>query len=461
MILKTWNFAKRKNSTKQPTGASRDYTVYLKENASIERPVFILGTGIDAGVNYCQAMGNYYFIDDIVHLTVDQVELQCSLDVLATHKTEIGAYTAYIDRAASAHNSYIIDSALSAEQDIVSESLATTDLFSFDATGSYIVRTVSPGTSVTGVTSWVMSESDINTLLDFITTESNFPDVLTDSIVKSFFNPFQYILSIRWFPVSKNDIAGSSETLNLGWWSVGTFKKLTSALFYDNITINKPTNYYAQDFRAYTPAFTRLLADIPVIGVVELDPLLLDGTIRARVCIDWITGEFRITFGREGTQGGITTMTDAFTSYTGVIGINITVGQSDSMGGQILSAGQGMGIAEAAASGLVGGIADILSGIKNVLHPTTSVIGSSGNKASIISNPRLLLYIRNYGCSEFPVTVYGRPLRANRQISTLSGYIRCMAASIELAAPDSETDEVNRYLNGGFYYECTRDMSVL
>lgn len=453
MLLKTWNFSKRINSTKQPTGASRDYTVYLKENTSIERPVFILGTGIDAGISYCQAMGNYYFIDDIVHITAEQVELHCSLDVLATHKAEIGAYTAHIDRAASAHNPYIIDDALSAEQNIIAEAVATTDIFSFDATGCYIVRTVSPGSSVTGITSWVMSETDLNTLLDFITTDSNFPDVLTDSVVKSFFNPFQYILSIRWFPIAKNDIAGSSETLNLGWWSVGTFKKLTSALFYDNVVVNKPTNYYAGDFRAYTPSYTRLLADIPVIGTVELDPLLLDGNIRVRVCIDWITGEMRLTFGREGTQGGIVTMTDSFASYTGMIGINITVGQSDSMGGQILSAGQGMGVLEAAASGFVGGIADIVSGIRNVLNPTTSVIGSSGNKASIINNPRLLMYIRNYGCGEFPNAVYGRPLRANRQISTLSGYVKCAAASIEIDAPDTEIREVNAFLNGGFYYE--------
>lgn len=453
MNLETWVFSKRTNSTARPASAGRVYNVYMKENTSREKPVFILGTGIDVNINYCQWSGHYYFIDDIVLISKDQVELHCTLDVLATHKDAIGAYTCHIDRSASTHNAYLIDDALSATQNLVSETLAATDLFNFDATGCYIVRTVSPGSSVTGITSWVMSESDLDTLLDFITTDSNFPDVLTDSIVKSFFNPFQYILSIRWFPIAKNDIAGSSETLNLGWWSVGTFKKLASALFYDNVVANKPTNYYAGDFRAYTPSYTRLLADIPVIGTVELDPLLLDGTIRVRVCIDWITGEMRLTFGREGTQSEIVTMTDSFASYTGMIGINITVGQSDSMGGQILSAGQGMGVLEAAASGIVGGVADIISGIRNVLNPTTSVIGSSGNKASIISNPRLLLYIRNYGCGEFPNVVYGRPLRANRQISTLSGYVKCNSASISLAAPDTEIAAVNNYLNGGFYYE--------
>lgn len=454
MNLETWSFSKRTNSTARPASAGRVYNVYLKEDTSIEHPHFIIGTGIDSNINYCLAMGNYYFIDDIVMLTADQSELVCSIDVLATHKDAIGAYTCHIDRSASTHNAYLIDDALSATQSVVSETLATTDLFNFDATGCFIVRIVSPGGSPTGITSWVMSQGDLETLLDFLTTESNFQDVLTDSIVKTFFNPFQYIVSIKWFPIAKNDIAGVSDTLKIGWWQLsGSFKRLTSALFYDNVTVNKPTNYYSGDFRAYTQNFTRLIADLPNIGIVELDPMMLSGTIRARVCIDWITGEMRVTFGSEGTQGGVTTMIDGFSTYTGTLGVDINVGQTTGMTGQVLSAAGGMAIGEAALSGLVAGVTDIISGIKNAIQPTSSVIGSSGNKASIISNPRLLLYIRNYGCGEFPNVVYGRPLRANRQISTLSGYVKCLGASISLAAPDTEMATVNSYLNGGFYYE--------
>lgn len=456
MTLKVWSFSKKRNSTAQPTAAGRTYNVALKENTSIEKPVFILGTGIDAEINFCQAFGNYYFIDDIVMLSADQCELHCSLDVLATHKTAIGAYNCHIDRASSTHNSWLIDDAMSAEQNIVKEYVATTELFPYDATGCYIVRTVSPNSSPTGIVSWVMSESDLSYLLDFITTDSNFSDVLTDTVVKTFFNPFQYILDIKWFPIDKNDIAGKDRTLRLGWWDVDnhTFKKLTSALYYDNVNVNIPNNYYSGDFRAYTQSYTRLIADICNLGVIELDPMLLKGgTINCRVCIDWITGEMRLTFGHRGSQGGVTVNTDAFTSYSGMLGVSVNVGQMAGMSGQVLAASSNMGVLEAAASGFVGAVGDIISGIKNAIAPTTSVIGSSGNKASIISNPRLLLYIRNYGCGEFANVVYGRPLRSNRIINTLQGYIKCMNASISLPAPATEIDEVNRLLNSGFYYE--------
>jgi len=456
MTLKTWsNFSKKINSTLQPTGASRDYNVYLKENTSIEKPVFILGTGIDSGINYCQCFGNYYFVDDIVMISADQVEVHCTLDVLATHKTVIGGYSAFIERAASAHDQWLNDSAVSANQDLVNEAVATTELYPVDIDGCFIVRTVSPGSSSTptGIASWIMNKSDMVRFLDFITTDSNFPDVLTDSMVKTFFNPFQYVISIKWFPIAKADIAGTDTPMILGWWQPGTFKLLTSSLYYQNVTLNIPTKAYNGDFREVNPAFTRVIADLPNIGIVELDPALIWGSARVRVCIDWITGEMRLTFGREGTQGGLQVMTDGFSSFSGQIGIDIPVGQSNSMSSQALAAAPDMSTLTAAGAGLVTGAVDIINGIKNILSPTLSIIGGSGNVASIISNPRMLLYVRNYGSGDIPNTVYGRPLCKNRVINTLSGFIKCQGASIALAAPDTETQAVNNFLNSGFYYE--------
>ncbi len=456
MTLKTWaNFSKKINSTLQPTGQGRDYTVYLKENTSIEKPVFILGTGIDSGIDYCQCFGNYYFVDDIVMISADQVEVHCTLDVLATHKAAIGSYSAFIERASSAHDQWLNDSAVSANQDLVNEAVATTELYPVDIDGCFIVRTVSPGSSSTptGIASWVMNKSDMARFLDFITTESNFPDVLTDSIVKTFFNPFQYVISIKWFPIAKTDIAGTDTPMILGWWQPGNFKLLTSSLFYQNVALNIPTKAYSGDFREVNPAFTRVIADLPNIGIVELDPALIWGSARVRVCIDWITGEMRLTFGREGTQGGLQVMTDGFSSFSGQIGIDIPVGQSNSMSSQALAAAPDMSTLTAAGAGLVTGAVDIINGIKNILSPTLSVIGGSGNVASIISNPRLLLYVRNYGSGDIPNTVYGRPLCKNRVINTLSGFIKCQGASIALAAPDTEVQAVNNYLNSGFYYE--------
>ena len=46
----------------------------------------------------------------------------------------------------------------------------------------------------------------------------------------------------------------------------------------------------------------------------------------------------------------------------------------------------------------------------------------------------------------------GRPYSGTAQISSLSGFIQCEGASINCAASATEKEEINNYLNSGFYY---------
>lgn len=465
MTLKTWSFSKKKNSTAQPSGSSRDYTVYMKENTSIERPVFIIGTGIDAGINYCQFSGNYYFIDDIELLSKDQVALHCSIDVLATHKASIGAYTGYVKRSSAASSSYIIDSAISIDQNIVNETMATTDLFDADQSGCYIVRCVSPAShsSPTGIASYVMSHRELEALLDFLTDPDNFSDLFDDIVVKSFFNPFQYILSIMWFPMSRNDIPGSDSDLQLGWWDVeyysssGSWKELTSPGYFDNVQINKPTRYYTNDFRSNYRAFTEVKAYIPGLGVVDLDPMALSANLYAEVSIDYVTGNMNVGFYERSSQGGVTVNKDCFGTYSTQLGVPIQCGQTTGLqSAATMLANNNIPVISDVATGVVQAVDMVSGGVSGIFragNDNKSVIGSTGNMIQVLSHPRLIMYQRAYGSSDAPNAVYGRPLCRNRQLSTLPGYIQCEAASISLAAPDTETEEVNNYLNTGFYYE--------
>lgn len=454
MTLKTWSFAKKHNSTARPTGSSRDYTVRMKENTSIENPVFILGTGIDAGISYCQWSGNYYFIDDIVLISADQVELHCSIDVLATHKTAIGSYTAFIERAAAAHNAYIIDDALSATQQIISSAVHTDALWNIDQVGCFVVRVVGEGESPTGVTSYVMTASELAALIGsiFDPNKAEYADVLTDTVVKSFFNPFQYIVSVMWFPFSKSDIPGASSSLELGWWTEGNYKKMSSGFFFDSVDLTMPTNYYANDFRAYHPNFTTLNMFLPGIGVVNLDPMILSHDhITAYTTIDYLTGNINIRLQYRDASDNIK---GDIGSYSGQVGVPVPVGQINNISSGALTGD----ITERLIGGVVAAASQQVEtgnprAAMNTLRESSSIIGNAGNMGQMVANPRLITSIINYGCGEFPNVVYGRPLCSVRQISTLSGFIKCASASIALAAPDTEIDRVNAYLNSGFYYE--------
>jgi len=482
MTLKTWSFAKKKNSTAQPTGSGRDYSVYMKENTSIENPVFILGTGIDADINMCQWAGRYYFIDDSELLSKDQIALHCSTDVLATHKTAIGNYTAFIKRAASLHDPYLLDSALSVQQNIVSETMATTSLFTdslgqdmTDQTGCFIVRCVCPSeNSPTGISSFIMSKRELKAVLDFITTENNFQDIMTDSLVKSFFNPFQYIISIMWFPFNRNFISSIDHDLRLGWWTVPypstagstAFQLLTTAGYSKDVSVNKPTMYYSNDFRAKYKGFTECRAFIPSLGIVELDPEALTKNLSAEVSLDYTTGTLSINFFERSAQGGLVVNKDPFGSFSAQLGVPIPCGQLTSAGQSVATALDTGNILTDIAGGAIAVAADVIQGassIGNLISNITgisrssvanqNVFGSAGEMQSVIEHPRLILYQRAYGCGEFANTVFGRPLCKNRQINTLSGFVLCEGASIALPAPDSEIDKVNTYLNTGFYYE--------
>lgn len=455
MTLNTWSFSKKKNSTARPSGSGNSYNVRLKEDTSIEKPTFIIGTGIDADINYCQFAGNYYFIDDIEVLTNDQVALHCSIDVLATHKSSIGAYRAFVRRSSYESDPWLIDDALSVEQHIVSETMATTDLFTANQTGCFIVRCVSPSDAApTGIASYVMNHAELKILLDFITTESNFSDMFDDVVVKSFFNPFQYILSIMWFPISKDNIPGTAKSMKLGWWTVSTFKELTSTGYYANVTVNKPTTYYSNDFRVNSKRFTELRAYIPALGVVELPPEALSASLNAEVSIDYVTGTMQVGFYDRGTQGGLTVNRDNFGTFSTQLGVPIQCGQTSALqsAAGITSGGVLGSLAEAtlqAADITLGGVSGIFRGASG----QQNVMGSTGNMSILVAHPRLILYQRAYGCGEFPGTWYGKPLCKSRVLSNIPGYIKCDAASISLAAPDTEVEAVNNYLNTGFYYE--------
>lgn len=89
MNLTIGKMKKRINSTKFMYEATTTLTgVVLKEPTSISKPVFLLhraSAGGDlAGCNYCNTMGRFYWIDDIVHVTNDLIEVHCHTDVLAT-----------------------------------------------------------------------------------------------------------------------------------------------------------------------------------------------------------------------------------------------------------------------------------------------------------------------------------------------------------------------------------------
>ena len=108
-------FSKRKNSTKQPTGGT-SITATLKDDVSMVQPIFIV-QGNTFTYNYVQFAGRYYFVDDVVSLRNNLMEIHCNIDVLATYKAAIQASSQYVNYYTHT-NTQIVDQRLSTKTDI-------------------------------------------------------------------------------------------------------------------------------------------------------------------------------------------------------------------------------------------------------------------------------------------------------------------------------------------------------
>lgn len=441
-------FSKRINSTRQP-GGGESRSVVLKENTSIERPTFIL-SGPLPNYNYAEFDGRYYYVDDITSIAHDLYELSCSIDYLATYKSEIGSYNCFVERSSSNYNIYINDGAVSAEQRLIYEQIATTPATSYDTTGCYIVRVVGKDSADGGVATYAMDIDGLQSLLTYCFDENNFTDEIVDQFIKTFFNPFQYIVSVMWFPIALGSISGSPSSIKLGWWEVsGSFTKIGSSGITEIVTLNVPANYY-NDYRAYHPNYTQVTLQIPGTGAINLDPTLLsEGALWCETVVDYITGDANTSIAKY--VGGVRSGTVA--TIAGKWGVPVTIGQLQSIVGGIVQTGASMLTGLSGASNPISAIGGVIDGVQNILSPTPSVLGGAGNKQSLKIKSSYSVSIRNYGSGELTTGVYGRPCCKNLTLSSIPGYIKCANASVPIPSLGKDRDIVNSYLNGGFYYE--------
>lgn len=469
MNIKVWtSFTKKKNSTAQPTGGTQ-VTCYLKEDTSLLRPSFILSQPVTK-YTYVEAFGQYYFVEDVVNLDANRSEVICSLDVLATYKSDITGYTAFVERAASSYDVWVNDPALSQKQLYYSDTMHTTSLSSFfSQTGCFVVECLAKDQ---GVVLYATSnlEPYKYILAPGVYTVQDKTDWIQSRIAQAF-DLDVYIGGVKWmpftasgmgtalsgtFPIGPVDIAAALG----GSWDYTVYKVPqigSSSNKTTSVSLVLPSAGNFGDFRDCSPKFTQYNLYLPGCGLVTLDPAIIGyaiqqtKTIYVDIWCDLISGEvtYRLRLGANASDIG---------RYSGNVSVDVPIGKSavDTVKSAKMVAGSiGAGAAAggwmgAAAGALIGGI----EAIYNHMTPDTSMIGGAGNKAELANvSGSIHLTRRQYGAKDFPTAVAGRPLMQNVTLSTLSGYVKCGNASVPVNAPDSVRDEINRYLNTGFYIE--------
>ena len=480
--------AKRKNSTLQGA-VSASYDVLFKTPTSIDEPTITLSHSGDFDYNYAKYKDNYYFVKDKVSKNNDLWEVTLELDPLATCKSEILNSTQFVAYSSSANNIWLPDNRIASQENIiVTKQSALVPLFSL--TGCYILTVIGKnGCESFNVNSatlmsicadlaqWV---DDIQDLIEQIqnmdmsgadawTAINNLGELAHDialALVKTGFlgnsreDALNCIRSCVWLPFDSTLVGGATDSIYLGKYPTGkTGLLITNIPKYSSVNVSIPWHF--NDFRRATNEDLYLY--LPFIGNVPLSASSLTNesslTIDYSYCIDGsLTYEVKAGNQIIGTYGGNvagsmpigTSQTEGlgkiFSSLLGGIQKQLTTGLQIASGN--LGALSNYSYASKALSAY-NAINTVMTTHNGAVGGLTCAAGAGLDKSITCFS---VAHPTNIEPSALAATM-GRPLQQPTLLGTLSGYCQCINAHVAVEMDAPIIDEIDAYLNSGFYIE--------
>ena len=486
-------FAKKENSTKQPTSHTLTLGIQgiLKEPCSIMTPVVkierLTSDAMPFDYTYAKWVeaGRFYFIEDWVWQD-GLWEVHMKEDVLATFKTEIGARTEYVLRTDSTtdFNGEITDTTYPATTDIVSESYSLTNIFTTDlSVGCYIVGIISGGSSqaVGAISYYAMTSSQFGALKDKLFSDDNLEIMgiidsggqqlvqdLSQEVLKTLYNPYQYVVSCMWFPFGEGAISSktSVSSIKIGWWNYPLsgyrLYAQTIELGNEQFAITAHPQASRGSYLNYAPYTRRSL--IGRFGTVAIDNTFfkVGNKINISYMIDLITGHCYTRIARRD-ESVSPPAEDLIAERNFLIGVPIQIAQVGTdylgtvvsaintipqiMGGAISGIASGKGA-------IMGAIAGGASGIYNTLQSAMPQVETSGQNGSFLSPVNNTHVVEQfYKIVDEDISHRGRPLCEIRTLNTLSGFILCAEGDMDISCYDNERKEITRFLTTGFFWE--------
>ena len=455
MTIKTWtSFSKRRNSTKQPTGSGNDKTITLKHPTSIINPVFLL-TDYNLADNYCQWGTRYYFIDDIILVNAGQAEYHCSVDSMASWKTGIGTSTEFVARSASSYDTALIDTIYPTKAGVITHTETLTDLDYVGDTGMYVVGIVNKEDTASGsVSYYVLSPSGFanfrKQMFSNFWLEPN-SGTFEEAVQKELVNPFQYVVSCNWFPWTTS--MGELKNIKFGWWDTADGTPIQAGLLaetYRNwssgaVTVTLPVHPEAATRGEYlnNAPYTQHTLYCFGFGRIPIDPsyFVNNHSLTLYVYADLFTGIGKLVL-LEGNSRRILSMKSQ-------VGVPVQLAQMAQKPSEALISGIGA-VAGIATGNFLGAASGVESAVKS-MYPTLAITGSNGASIDYDDVPQIISEFRTQTAMD--AAQNGRPLCAPAVINTLSGYIKCENADVDLPCTQEERDKIAAYMNGGFFYE--------
>lgn len=485
------SFTKRENSTKVPTSAQitagwRAECVLI-DDTSIMTPTFKIQSDSSSiiGYNYCycSTFNRYYFITDIRSYQ-NFWYVSCTCDVLATYKTAIGNGSHYVLRSASQSDGNITDTVYPAKITATEYNVApAADLLDWSYSYSFVVGIVGKASSsLYQVGSMVYYHMDsvafngfMTFLMDNIDDWSDLAGEYSDGVEKALINPMQYIKSCVALPIDPPEASSSATDINFGYYkctmsSGSKIKQVLRSVLVasEATTVSVPKHPQAATRGNYLNCqpYSEYILHFDPWGDIPLDPTLLqeNDSLNLNLIFDMTNGLCRLRIGGDSNHAS-----DVFFIGTAQVGVNVNLSQIyvDGLAQTKVETNSIFSMLSSASSALSGNVAGAAVGIMQAAtagiqdatrldYPVVSGIGSSGSFISLsaVNNlTRCFLKHKYYTIVDENNTELGRPLCQVKQINTLSGFILCSGADVQITGTQEEAVKVNQYLNTGFFYE--------
>lgn len=442
-----YSFAKVRNSTKQPVSGIGTYSCLLKDGTDVWNPTFIL-TGDPHNCNYCSAFGNYYYVDRIDYLP-PHWHLTCTLDSMATWKTQIGAASLYVTRAnnTAQRNPNLLDQL---PPEVTKTAVYTTPTSIYDTQNGFYVVTVLGN----GALHYAMDQSEYETFLTAFNSVGSWdlPSGWTD-LELAYVDPVSHIKDIRWYPFAlPSGIALPLEDVIVNGWNTHAkgHRLQPRAEIVKTASLTVPSHPQAGTLGSFlnaSPYSSHTWVDA-VFGTVSVDPNILTNyrTIHETVKTDPACGfcHFRLEASNPGDDSFIIVDRDAEMGVSCLFTAQRVDVQDMINGFASGAAGLMMGNLLPAAMSVVGGALA-------VQHPKLETTGGIATKAKFTYTQAL--YSEFVNVHDIDHQTMGYPVCKTLTLGSLSGFVQVAKGDVAVPGPSWAAAEIKSYLEGGFYYE--------
>lgn len=466
-----YQFAKRTNSTKRPSGG-QEFGIDLKAPCNIINPEIKIATQSDpTGYNYCYlpTFSRYYWVKNWTY--ADGLwNASLTVDTLASYRDQIGYSTEYVVRSSAKNDPKIVDNLYPTKATITTRTLYAnstpfTDNPESGSQGFFVVVVNAPGyVSFGGAIYLAMSGTTFQKLMAALLQNTDYLNISADEIssnlTKALFNPIQYISKAFWIPCGNTAIGTPINNIPVGWWkmqNIGNAYVIQSQNDKQVFTFSISTPHHPQHITrgVYTDGapYSEYTLYCPPFGEIKLNANLfvLQSTLYCRLTVDYRTGDAILDLSFNNDFNTI------FFSTSSNVSVPVQLAQITTNLNELASVG---GLIQTAVGAIAGGIesffggGDVTNGIASGAQQMTVASQSKGGGASV-AKYGITPYLTGafYDLVDDNNEDHGRPLCQRVQLFSIPGFIMVDDPDIELAATAAEIDSVKSYMKNGFFLE--------